>query len=325
MHKLNSLLLQISLVLAYCGTIRAAESSKSERLFDFKLTSEMKSSDVDDPKSTLSKLIKYVVKGEKKKSEYLSIESKKKEIELGIEIKDSSIFCPGDKADNCQHGFRRTDVLPSINGNKTFTGTTVFHQSFRFNPKLPINITHGYLLSSIEIPVSGDHVFDIFAGSDFSSNLTQPSMNDPKTIRIRDLTTKVLHSIPIKNETLYNTAIAIDWDENKLTVYASQGDEELKKVAGPVKNDPKAIKADIKTTGEWHVQLIKFPLPNPADPFEKRKDVVHKGLQEKNLHEGVFFSRMFVEDGTKGKITTSVEGKATVSTVEKKTTPKDRY
>ncbi|EGG10042.1 uncharacterized protein MELLADRAFT_94370 [Melampsora larici-populina 98AG31] len=332
MHNFNSLFLYVALALSYCGTITAAAGSPgADRLFDFTLTADMKGSDADNPSSALSKLIKYVVKGEKnKRGDYLSIESKGKDVELGIEIKDSSIFCPGDKEDNCQHGFRRTDVLPAIDSNKTLVGTTVFHQSFRMNPKLPLNLTHGYLLSSIEVP-SGDHVFDIFAGSDFSSNLTQKSMNDPKTIRIRDLTTKVLHSIPIKDDALYNTAIAVDWDANQLTVYASEGDEELKKVAGPMMNSPKVVDAANKLTGEWHVQLIKFPLPNPADPYDQRSDVPHKGIQEANLHEGIFFSRMYVEDGANGQINTSVIGKAGVAKsnnkggIGKKTLSRARY
>ncbi|EGG09349.1 uncharacterized protein MELLADRAFT_103992 [Melampsora larici-populina 98AG31] len=128
MHNVNALFLHISLVLAYCGTITAAESKGSGRLFDLQLTKDMKGSDADVKTSALSKLIKFVVKGKDKSGEYLSIESKGKEVELGIQIKDSSIFCPGDKADNCQNGFRRTDVLPAVDGSKTFVGTTVFHQ-----------------------------------------------------------------------------------------------------------------------------------------------------------------------------------------------------
>ncbi|EGG04062.1 uncharacterized protein MELLADRAFT_89568 [Melampsora larici-populina 98AG31] len=271
----------------------------------------MKGSDADNPSSALSKLIKFVVKGQKnKRGDYLSINSKGKDVELGIEIKDSSIFCPGDKTENCQHGFRRTDVLPAIDSTKTLDGVTVFHQSFRMNPQLPLNLTHGYLLASIELPnvfacTLGDHVFDIFAGSDFSSNLTQKSPSDPKTIRIRDLNSKVLYSMPIKNDTLYNTAITVDWVGNSLMVSASEGDDELKIVAGPLENSPKVVDPANKLTGEWHVQLIKFPLPNPADPYDKRSDVVHKGLQESNLHEGVFFSNMYVEDGRLGKVKSS--------------------
>ncbi|KAH9824823.1 hypothetical protein DFH28DRAFT_1077350 [Melampsora americana] len=318
MHNLSSIFLHIAMVLAYCGTITAAGPTEDNHLFDFNLTADMKGSDADNPSSALSKLIKYVVKGlQNKRGDYLSINSKGKNVELGIEIKDSSIFCPGDKTDACQHGFRRTDVLPAIDVNKTLSGVTVFHQSFRMNPKLPLNLTHGYLLASIEIP-TGDHVFDIFAGSDFSSNLTQTSMNDPKTIRVRDLTTKVLYSMPIKDDTLYNIGVIVDWEKNSLMVSASEGDEELKVVAGPSANSPKVVEAANRLTGEWHVQLIKFPLPNPADPYDQRSDVVHKGIQEANIHEGIFFSKMYVESGTVDQVKSGDSGHCVKRTVRSK-------
>lgn len=95
-----------------------------------------------------------------------------------------------------------------------------------------------------------------------------------------------------------------------LTVYASEGNDALKKVAGPVMNDPKVVAADNVLKGEWHVQLIKLfvvihrlwfshitskfltpilscvpfhsmcsPLPDPSTPVDKRGDVPHVGLQ----------------------------------------------
>lgn len=103
MHHINSLFLHIPLLLACCGTIKTTEP----HLFDFNLTSDMKGSDTNNPSSTLSKLIKFIVKGQHNlPGDYLSIDSKEKNVELGIEIKDSSVFCPGNKTENCQHGFR---------------------------------------------------------------------------------------------------------------------------------------------------------------------------------------------------------------------------
>lgn len=303
MHNFNSLFFHVLLVLAYCGTINAAVGN----IFDFKLTSDMKPADADVKTSALGKLIKFVVKGKDKSSEYLTIgsASKSKEVELGITIKDSSIFCPGDppKPENCQKGFRRTDVLPAVEPTKAFTGQTVFHQSFRLNDKLPLDTKHGYLIGSVEID-GGNHVWDIFAGADFAGGKNpSPSKNKPDTIRIRDLTSKVLHTMPIKKGVLYNTAISVDWDANTLTVFASQGDEKLKKIIGPVKNDAKVKTADAKKTGEWHVQLIKFPTPDKKDSPKDQEDVPHKGVQPTKIHEGVFFSRVYVEDGKKEKIT----------------------
>ncbi|EGG10043.1 uncharacterized protein MELLADRAFT_94371 [Melampsora larici-populina 98AG31] len=226
---------------------------------------------------------------------------------MGLSINNDSIFTPGDNPANAQYGFRRTDVLPAIDVNTTLVGTTVFHQSFRLNKKLPLNLNHGYLLGSIEIP-SGDHVFDIFTGSDFNSDDKAPlPTNNSATIRVRDLTTKTLYSAPLKNGTLYNFAVAVDWKGNMLTVYASEGNDDLKMVAGPVMNDPKVVAADNVLKGEWHFQLIKFPLPDPAVDVSKRGDVPHVGLQE-GTTEGAFYSRVFVEDGAGGVITTSVTG-----------------
>lgn len=116
MHNFNSLFLHVVLVLACCGTITAAEPTADNHLFDFNLTADMKGSDADNPSSALSKLIKYVVKGEKRKrGDYLTIHSHGKDVELGIQIKDSSIFCPGDKTENCQHGFRCEELFLSVN------------------------------------------------------------------------------------------------------------------------------------------------------------------------------------------------------------------
>ncbi|EGG02776.1 uncharacterized protein MELLADRAFT_57049 [Melampsora larici-populina 98AG31] len=116
-------------------------------------------------------------------------------------------------------------------------------------------------------------------------------------IRVRDLNTNVLYATPLQDGTLYNFAIAVDWDSNTLTVYASQGDDEVVQVSRSAPNDPKVIAAENVQKGEWHAQLIKFPIPNDDDPVEKQKDVPHYGFQESNIHEGVFFSRMYVEEG----------------------------
>lgn len=43
-----------------------------------------------------------------------------------------------------------------------------------------------------------------------------------------------------------------------LSVYASEGDDDLQLVAGPVSNDPKVVAAENVQKGEWHVQLIKL-------------------------------------------------------------------
>lgn len=59
----------------------------------------------------------------------------------------------------------------------------------------------------------GDHVFDIYTGSDFNSDLAAAPTSNSRTIRVRDLKTNVLYSIPLIDDSYYNFAVAVDWDE----------------------------------------------------------------------------------------------------------------
>lgn len=276
----------------------ATNPSKPKRIFDFKLTPDMKTADFDDPNSRLSKLTAFIAKGKSKASDYLSIIRRKNSpTEVQVSIKDDSIFVPGDKPENAQNGFRRTDMNMAIRPNESFTGITTFYQTIRFDEQAPLNLTNGYLLTSIEVK-SGDHVFDIFAGSDFdSNNVAQKPSPNSRTIRVRDLATKELYSLPLNSSQPYNFAITVNWDSNMLTVYASTGKDPLKMVKEPGSNDPKVKSSDAAKGGEYHIQLIRFPLPDPKVPVGQRGDVPHKGIQNHITAEHVFFSNIYVTAG----------------------------
>ncbi|EFP82499.1 hypothetical protein PGT21_020753 [Puccinia graminis f. sp. tritici] len=270
----------------------------TKRIFDFKLTDDMKTADLDNPSSALSKLIAFIVKGAGKASEYVSIlHPRKSPSEIQLEIRDDSIFIPGGNSANAQHGFRRTDVNPAIDKTTTLTGITTWYQTIRLDSKAPLVLTHGYLFASIEVP-SGDHIFDIFGGSDFDAQNTdhKPSSNS-ETIRVRDFKTKTLLSLPLKYDQNYNFAVTVDWDANTLTVYSSIGAEPLKMAGGPMPNDAKAMSPEFKQKGEYHIQLIKFPLADSKDPVDKRSDTPHFGFQEPIKKEHVFFSNVFATSG----------------------------
>ncbi|WAR55895.1 hypothetical protein PtB15_6B639 [Puccinia triticina] len=270
------------------GTGANGGNSYSSRIFDFRLTPYMKSSDLDNPSLSLSKLITYVVKGAASPLQYVSVSPQTSELE--IQIRDDSIFAPTGGLQ--QDGFRQTDVLPAINKATTLSGT------IRLDSRAPLALAHGYLLASIELPV-GDHVFDIFTGSDFDSQNTAhtPSSNH-QTIRVRDLSANTLYSVPLSYNQAYNFAITVDWNSNTLTVYASSGNSPLSKVAGQVRNDPKVLASANRGTGEYHLQIIKFPLPNPQDPVSQRSDVPHHGIREPIRSEAAFFSKVFVTSGS---------------------------
>ncbi|KAI9600397.1 hypothetical protein H4Q26_000180 [Puccinia striiformis f. sp. tritici PST-130] len=135
------------------GKDSANTASDSKRIFDFKLTPDMKTADLDNASSALSKLIAFIVRGAGKASAYVSIVQQRKSApEIKLEIRDDSIFIPGGNAANAQHGFRRTDVNPAIDKTTTLTGITTWYQTIRLDSKAPLVLTHGYLLASIEVP-----------------------------------------------------------------------------------------------------------------------------------------------------------------------------
>jgi hypothetical protein len=81
------------------------------RVFDFKLTPDMTTADLDNPSSALSKLITYIVKGAASASQYVSVVNGGGATELQIQIRDDSIFVPGGDAANAQKGFRYLSPL----------------------------------------------------------------------------------------------------------------------------------------------------------------------------------------------------------------------
>ncbi|WAR62281.1 hypothetical protein PtB15_14B376 [Puccinia triticina] len=268
-------------------------SGAPQRVFDFKITPDMKTEDLDNPKSALSKLISFIVKGASKASRYVAIVGPKTPTpEIKLRILDNSIFVPGGGPP--QLGFRRTDVNPAIDKTTTLSGITTWYQTIRLASDAPLSLEHGYLLASIE----GDHVFDIFCGSDFDAkNYEHKPSSNSKTIRVRDWSTKTLLELPLVYDQNYNFAITVDWDKNTLTVYSSTGTDPLKMASGPMANDPKAMSPDVRQKGEYHIQLIKFPLADKKTPADKVGDVPHFGFQPPIKREHVFFSNVFVTSG----------------------------
>ncbi|KAH9443732.1 hypothetical protein Pst134EA_025495 [Puccinia striiformis f. sp. tritici] len=128
-------------------------------------------------------------------------------------------------------------------------------------------------------------------------NTDHKASDNSQTVRVRDYKTKTLYSLPLKYDQNYNFAITVDWTANTLTVYASVGIDPLKMVAGPMPNDPKAMSPEFKLKGEYHIQLIKFPLADAKDPVDKRSDTPHFGFQEPIKKEHVSFSNVFVTSG----------------------------
>lgn len=84
----------------------SAGTDDGKRVLNFGPTSGMKTADLDDPNSALSKKIAFIVKGNGKPSKYVSIVNVDRDTRIQVAIKDDSIFLPGNDPSNAQHGFR---------------------------------------------------------------------------------------------------------------------------------------------------------------------------------------------------------------------------
>ncbi|KAA1111198.1 hypothetical protein PGTUg99_001447 [Puccinia graminis f. sp. tritici] len=257
--------------------------SLSKILLDYRIPPTAKVTDMGDKTTALGKLTKATITGKNSLTEaYQFMKVPKSQFQVvALKINDNSIF-------KDQLGFRRNDIVPEYNAKLFETGTKTYHHSFIFTKGGKLDLKHGYLLASVEFPDAFD-----------SKNTAGTADKDANKIRVRDINFKTLFDVDVKSDVIFNFAIEVDWKANSLSVYHSTGDDPLKQVVKPaaiVPTNPKAVK--VAGTGEWHIQMIKEPLPNPADPVEKRSDVPHNGIQEKGINESIIALRNFIEDKT---------------------------
>ncbi|KAL7276655.1 hypothetical protein RUND412_000360 [Rhizina undulata] len=125
---------------------------------------------------------------------------------------DTSIFTPS----TTQLGFRRSELLPSINNDTdaAVQGTTTFHFSIRADPARPLNYSHNYELVFIETNDYSSHVFTLKTGVPFGSNET---VADAETFRMGSSTAsgdeKVLWEVAV-GRGWHNWAVENNWDES---------------------------------------------------------------------------------------------------------------
>ncbi|KAI8455194.1 hypothetical protein BY996DRAFT_6413330 [Phakopsora pachyrhizi] len=309
------------------NSTNGGKKSAGGDILNFQLTPDMKTEDFDKPDSALAKQIKFVVKGQNlDNSKFLAIENSNGVTEMKIRITDKSIFVPGDDVAKTQNGFRRTDVIPAVDTSKAFSGITTFRHSIRLDPKHKLDLRHNYLLASIETP-DGNHVYDVVYGTEFKSenDVCLADKLTSKQLRIRDFGTNILHAVNMEEDKTYHIAVTVDWTKNTLAVSLAIGNEEPKVVSKEKANDSK-LKIDDSSKLEFHCQLIKLllpyicelliaikrnlmlksniflvysPCPDKNDPIEARGDVPHKGVQEKDIEESIFFSKIGITSGSK--------------------------
>ncbi|KAH9816807.1 hypothetical protein DFH28DRAFT_964560 [Melampsora americana] len=249
--------------------------------------------------------------------------------EIGAAIKDTCIFQPGGASGKQQKGFRRSEIVMKYDPKTLEKDTKIYHHSLRLNAKAPLNTTHQYLLGSLE-GSKGNCFYDIAYGTVFDGKVKAPKPDkDAEFFKVRDFSRKVIHKVKASPTEIVNFAIEIDYKKKTLQVYSSTGDKKLQKQGKVQKISEEAIKENLGK-GELHAQLIKFPMPDPAQTLENTNNVPFFGLHPKiKGKEEVFHSRNFVEEApitltpdgpTSNSTTTSTKPKKTKET-EKTTEP----
>ncbi|POW13932.1 hypothetical protein PSTT_03372 [Puccinia striiformis] len=253
------------------------EPSFSKIVLDYRIPLTAKVADMADKATALGKLTNATIIGSNKlKDAYAFLPQTGGKFNMvTLKINDKSIFQP-DKTNkkNDQVGFRRNDIVPNYDPSKLEVGKKTYHHSFIFDKSL--NNKHG------------THMYDIHHGTPFDAKNTDGKASaDANKIRVRD----------------------INFETLSLRVLHSVGDEKLAEVVKSTVITPKNPKVvNVAKTGEWHIQMIKEPLPNPTDKLEERSDVPHKGIQEKGIKEQITMLRNFIEDTTTDAGSTDPDG-----------------
>ena len=280
----------------------------SKIILDYRIPLTAKVADLTVKTTALGKLTKDTIQGTNSLAEayeFLKPATGKFQ-QMVLKINDKSIF-------QDQKGFRRNDIVPVYDPVSIEKDIKTYHHSFIVKKDGKLDLRHGYLLASVEFAkADGTHIYDIHLGTPFKSDNTAGTKSpDADFFRVRDINFKTLFDVKMIPDTIFNFAIEVDWKQNKLSVYHSTGNDKLKQVVKPtafVATNEKAKNA--AGTGEWHIQMIKEPLPNKADPEKERSDVPHKGIQESNIDESIIHFRNFIED----KTTTDPDGPDAIAT-----------
>ncbi|CAH7676890.1 hypothetical protein PPACK8108_LOCUS11995 [Phakopsora pachyrhizi] len=283
-----------------------------EVVSEYRLGKETKSLDFDNESSALRNKTKFLITGSNKPSQVLEILTDKSSnfAMIATKVNDESIFKPDpEDAKQDQLGFRRLDVLPQYDPTTIETGKKAYHHSLMLSKDSMLDLAHSYLLGSVEDPKTGGHIYDIVLGTDYDAKNTSGKVApNANKFRVRNMKFADLFTVDAVVGETNNFAIEVDWTKNTVQAFHSKGSENLKAVSKVEANDPKA--KTVAGTCEWHIQMIKSPLPDPNDTPEQRNDLVHGGIQKSGILESIVQFRNFVEDTSKDPLTANPEGPA---------------
>ncbi|TDZ31338.1 hypothetical protein C8035_v005955 [Colletotrichum spinosum] len=196
---------------------------------------------------------------------------------FAINIDDKSVFVP--KGGEAQSNIRRADLLPSIRSQANdvaVTGVRTMHFSIQRDATKPLNLTHDYQVFNLESKDFSFHQIDVRTGAENGKEIaifgnSKTTGGAPK-----------IFSTPFGEGKFENFAIKMDFTANTVQVFHSTGNDPLKQVTEPVKNDLAGL-------GEYHFSLQKNPVGQSPQPA--------------GIKEAVIFGAIFMEDSTSNPVT----------------------
>ncbi|EIN04659.1 hypothetical protein PUNSTDRAFT_128217 [Punctularia strigosozonata HHB-11173 SS5] len=198
-----------------------------------------------------------------------------------VTLSDASIFLSG--PGGLQTGFRRSELIPATNNgtDPSVIGTTTFHWSIRNDPARPLNYSHEYHPAWHETNSYDTEQFTFETGQPFNQSF-DPSVHNPRTLRLagnREVSPEnMLFQTPFTENVWHNWAVTLGWDSKTRTPEKGRG----------------------PGGGQFHVGVFK----QPTGPLGI--NVLYEGYQESHINEGLIHGGVFIEDSSKGCVTTSL-------------------
>ncbi|TVY93514.1 hypothetical protein LAWI1_G001689 [Lachnellula willkommii] len=207
---------------------------------------------------------------------------------LEVTINDSSIFVPG--GGSPQLGFRRAGLLLGNGSDASNVGVKTFHWSVKQDLDAKMNLTHEYM--------NAWHEANDYASNQFSFNTGVMLEQDKPTdgnVSTTGLDRRLWKFLDRKNDVLWTTgivwdewqnfAVTVDYENNTLQIYYSEGYDALEAVTKPISNDNSG-------GGQFQIGMLKKPTETVS--------VVYDGYQEQGIYEGQIYGGIFIEDSSSG-------------------------
>ncbi|CAI6335120.1 unnamed protein product [Periconia digitata] len=210
---------------------------------------------------------------------------------LEVTINDASLFRPG--GGDLQVGFRRVGLLLKDDKNDpgadaADSGIVTFHWSVKQDAARPFNLSHEYMNVWHERADYAGNQFTFVGGVvlEVDGGTGEDTKEERESWKVQGKSNNVVFRTPIVFDEWQNFAIQLDYVNNTLQVFYSEGNAELEAGTEKIEND---------NSGGGQLQLGIAKKPTETET------VVFDGYQESiQGREGQIYGGVFVENSSEG-------------------------